>query len=379
MSYTQAEFEAWVLGRWLCEECYGRNIYREFVHGIYSRISTTCSLNTKITLNFGRNTLELVSRNVTKNTLYERDVFNNHGYIIGAPDDNQYIRLFSGFPEVNECWGEIIDTYDGSYTISNSFKNTQLYYADLRSDIVVFYSESGEYTAAGKGNEPVGFKTVYADFGTGSGCKTIWIFDAVPIELTITATGYRDENILPNGFRPYYKDTSGTSTFIVAATDRSGYCGYLNGYGCHSFGSYAVIDTSEPYSCSAGYYTELIKPDPIEDMINSWDSFGIFRQMDDYDREIWWNYTQGWWDGIDHGYQDGTSTYDYSLPIEVLPKGSFVRDNSGNYFYSMITNGNAAFNQTTVGDPYSLSGIPQRTVNNGLSTTNLVFYPVAPA
>lgn len=357
--------DAEILNLWLCAKCYGKNVYRSFDHGWRSEYSSTLTNDSKITLRYGSNTLELTTRNQTKSTMYKQDFFNNHGYIIGAEDDHQFVNFFD-----SDCWGKRRNSYSGSYNNSISYKNTQIYYADLRDDILVYFSETGSCGGSASGSSPMGLHKIYADFGFGTGCKTIGIMDAILMPFNPTGTpGVMKETIMPINYTPYSESPSQSSTdFNIASSDYSGYCGGVSA-GCYAYGNYAVIDESQFHDCKEGIYTDLVKPEPIFSFRNSWDTTGVMNGMDIYDLQKWEEYTSIWFTNL--GYKaDETTTYPSFVYIDVMPHGSFVTDASGNYFYSMITRDLKVFNRLNSENPDTISK---------LEGSGIVYYPVAPA
>lgn len=355
-----------ILARWLCAECYGRYVYRSYDHGVLSSSTSTLTANTTLTATYGDKSLVLVQRAISKKTNYVRDYFDNHGVIVGAEQDNQYVGKFSSYPGVNDCWGSITDEYEGSYHTTNSFETNQIYFADLREDILVYYHEEGVYAISGEGNAPLGFNLVYADFNYGAGCQSIHINDAIKLDMVTPSIGMNKEVITLGNYTPYTEDTGGVGEISVAATDHSGYCGGVT-YGCYGFGNYSVIDQSKDYDCESGSYSELVSTEDIELMRNSWDSTGTLTLMDDFDVSTWNDYTAWWRTNVFSAPVDGTYEYPSFVPIDMLPHGSFVIDAVGNYFHSMITKDLKAFNKLNDIDP---------NVITKLAGDNIVFYPV---
>lgn len=376
MSVTGPTEDPELLRIWLCNGCYGRNVYHLYDHGYLSVIDTNVKMTTRIVATItGRSPVTLLSRNYTKHALYKMDYFNNHGLVFGAIADAPNLSLWSGIPGANECWGDITDEYDGKYDVANSFVNTQIYYADLREDILVYFKEEGSYTGSVSHNKPLGFRTVFADFGGEKpACKSIWILDAIPLSISLHATGTSTEHVTLGGYVPYTEDTGGSATVETAASDRSGYCGGVNGFDCYVWGNYQVVDTAvqlegRPCSCPDGECPDTVIPYDLNNLFNSFDSFGVLRQIDDYDYSLWSETTDGWGSGRLNTMQPGTYDYPNFINIDPLPKGSFVTDAAGNYFHSMITRDMKTFNRLNTTDPNSVTSLP----GNGI-----VFYPVAP-
>lgn len=355
-----------ILAKWLCAECYGRYVYRSYDHGVRSSSASTLTSNTILTLVYGDNNLVLTRRSVSKSTKYVRDYFDNHGVIVGAEQDNQYVGKFSSYPGVNDCWGSITDEYEGGYHTINSFETNQIYFADLREDILVYYHEEGSYSISGEGSAPLGFHLAYTDFGSGPGCKSIHINDAIKLDMSTPSSGVRKEVITLGQYVPYTEATGGTGNITVAASDRSGYCGGVS-YGCYGFGNYSVVDESKPHDCQEGVYTELVSSEDIELLRNSWDSTGILTAMDDFDVSTWEDYTAWWKTNVFSAPPDGIYDYPSFIEVSPLPRGSFVTDAKGNYFHSMITKDLKVFNRLNKEDPNEIIE---------LTGDNVIFYPV---
>lgn len=359
--------DAEILDRWLCAKCYGRDVYLGFDQGIYSKVESHLASNTAIKINIGSESIDLFRRNTTKQASYVRDFFNNHGLIVGAIQDAQYVNFFRS--KGDECWGDITDEYAGSYSITTSFKNSQIYFADLRDDILVYYEETGSYSGSGSGDKPIGQQLIYADFGgQGVGCKTIFIYDAIKLEVPIGSSGLASEKITLGNYTPYQQPNSGGSTQTIAASDNSGYCGGVS-FGCFGFGTYAIVDQDEPFNCTEGSYTELISPESIFAFRNSWESSGTNTTMDSFDSSTWSDYTSGWDSNIYSGFADGIYDYPDFISKYSLPKGSWVTDYKGSYFYSMLTKDSKVFNKLNTEDPNNISNLKE---------TGIVYYPAAP-
>lgn len=354
-----------ILDKWLCAECYGRDVYPGFDHGVYSEVSCTLVSNTKMTLTFGNSSLDMLSRSTSKSASYKRDFFNNHGLVVGAIQDAQYVNFFRNTDD--GCWSDGVDEYLGDYSLTGSFVNSQIYFADLREDILVYYEEHGSYGGAASGAEPLGHQLVYADFGgQGVGCKTIFIYDAIELDVTLSASGTQSERITKGSYAPYATVNSGSGLYKIAASDNSGYCGGVS-FGCYGFGNYAVVDQYKPFDCVEGSYTELVSPESIFAFRNSWESSGTNTQMDSFDASTWADYTSGWDSNTYMGFADGTYVYPNFIDIQPLPLGSWVVDSGGNYFYSMITKDLQVFNRLNADDPNEVTK---------LMGNNIVFYPV---
>lgn len=358
-----------ILAKWLCAECYGRAVYNGFDHGRYSRISSNLVCNTQLDIDFNGRTITALKRDRTKITEYEQDYLNPYGYIVGAPQDHQFVNFWDGMGGVKQtCWGPTVDEYSGSYSLTHSFINTQIYFADLRNDLVVYYQETGSGNGSAENDEMLGQRTVYADFGSGPGCQTIWIRDAIKLDPVLASTGNKSE-IITTILTPPYDETASVSGAVhIAATDRSGYCGGVSD-GCYVYGNYAVIDTDEPYDCVEGSYTELTSPEAIEAFINSWDSFGTIRLMDDFDKGEFDGATSGWVRSVPSDIADGTYPYPDFISIDPLPHGSWCIDADGNYFHSMITKASGVFNSLNGADPNEITRIREGGV---------VYYPIGP-
>jgi hypothetical protein len=353
-----------ILTKWLCAECYGRNIYTDFDHGVKQLINSNLRNNTKISLKFNDTQIDITTRDQQKQTTYHQEFFNPHGVVFGAISDAQYVNFFGG-----TCWGTPKDINKGSYSNINKFKNTQIYFADLREDIVVCYEETGDGGGSASGDHQLGRQTIYGDFGgQGAGCKSIHIYDTVMMKLTASSTGTFKETINIGDYTPYSETTTPSSSFNIASSGRSGYCGGVS-YGCYTFGNYAVVDQSAPLDCKEGIYTELVSPEAIENYRNSWDSTGILKGMDDYDAQQWNDFTGTWASNLYSGYPDGVYYYPLFIEVDVLPHGSWCFDYAGNYFYSMITKDKKTFNRLNKDNPQNV---------DKLKDTDIIYYPLAP-
>lgn len=359
-----------VLSKWLCAECYPRGVFQGFDSGVLSELSSSRIDDTKIEITFGNTSLTALERSVNKSTTYKRDYYNPYGLIVGAPQDAQFLSFWDNLGgDKQTCFGDTTDTYKGEYSNSVNFISTEIYFADLRNDIVVYYKESGNYAYQSNGNNPMGFNLAYGDFNGAVGCMSIHINDAVELPLTMQASGVRQEIITLGNHTPYTENADASGDIHIAASDRSGYCGGVS-YDCYAFGNYAVIDKDKPYDCGEGSYTERVSPEAIESFSNSWESKGTLTAVDSFDYDTWSGYFSQWVNNTYQGVADGTFPYPNLIDIDPLPHGSWAVDAEGNYFHSMITRDLKTFNKLNTEDPNVYAKLPG---------DNIVFYPVGVA
>ena len=350
-----------ILAAWLCAECYGKHFIAGFKHGVTSQIDVSATRSTTITAHIGDATITLASRNYSKTSKYKHEFFDPHGIAPNGPIDTQYVSYWSNIG--SSCWGVVKNEDAGSYSVSSQFENSMIYFADLREDLLVYAHETGNSSGSASGSAPLGNKLAYAEFNGTPGCQNINILDAIKMPLTISSTINSSELITVGGYTPSRSSLSSTRNTNVAASDRSGLCGGV-AYGCYKFGNYAVVDESNPYDCHEGSYTELVSPEVLEDYLNTWDSFGTDRSMDDYDREIWnASFNEG---GVNR-LADGEHTYSPPISIDSLPHGSWCFDAEGDKFYSMITADFKTFNKLNALDPKEIAE---------LGGSGVVFYPM---
>jgi hypothetical protein len=347
---------------WLCAECYGKHFIAGFKHGVTSEIVVDAVRNTQLTLNIGGTSVVLVGRNYTKHSRYKHEFFNPHGVAPNGPIDTSYVSYFDA-----SCWGTESEEYAGEYSVSSAFENSQIYFADLREDILVYYHEAGSSSGSAEGNAAMGQGIAFASWQGADrpGCRGVNTLDAIKMPINLHSSTIKKELISLGGLTPYAQSVDDPQSFNIAASDRSGYCGGVS-FECNKWGEYARIDTAKPYDCAEGVYVEDALPDALEDYFNAWDAFGAFRSMDEYDRSVW----DGSFNkqGVDR-IADGVHAYPSFVDIDPLPHGSWCVDAEGNRFYSQITKDLQVFNK--------LDTLAPETIAN-LTGSGVVFYPVAP-
>lgn len=346
-----------ILAKWLCAGCYGAYFLAGFFNGITAQTNTSVQKTTTISLTAGGISIPLTTRTFSKLTTWNDSWFDPHGWIFNGPIDSNYASYWGDLAGGQTCWGDRERTFNGSYDVSSSWLNTEIYFADLREDILVYYQESGSHSASSSGDTPMGQQLAYAAWNGAetAACRGVNITDAIKLPVTITKPLNRHETITRGPYTPYQYGESSTRNFNVAASDIFG-----------SVNDFAVIDQSKPYDCAEGSYTELIEHERLDGYRNSWNDTGSWSDIDDYDESIWIGARSGGVDNIPNG------TYDYPsfININPLPRGSWAVDAAGNYFYSMLTRDMHTFNKLNTTDPNSVTKLP----GNGI-----VFYPVAPS
>jgi hypothetical protein len=339
---------------WLCNECLGKFFIAGFYAGLISEIETDAVRNTSINLSGGGiNVTGFMSRNYRKTTTWEDLTFSPHTYIT-TPEQ---VFQTSWDNIADDCWGVPEREFNGSYSVSSEWKSGEIYYADLREDILVYYQESGGHSAGASGDKPLGRVLGYASWNGGEpACRGADIYDAIKLPLEPSSRFYGEEIITLGGYKPYNYRRTESSSFNVAAADQFS-----------TVFDMAVIDESKPYSCKDGVYEELIVHERIDGYSNSWDTCGHFTAMDGHDASNWYGSFVG--EGVNH-IADGTYDYPSFINIDPMPHGSFVTDHEGNYFHSMVTRDMKTFNRLNTADPNGISELPG---------SGVVFYPVAPA
>ena len=343
-----------ILAKWLCAGCYGAAFLQGFYNGITVQTNTSLHKATTISLTFGSTSLTLSSRNFTKTTTWDDAWFDPHGWIFNGPVDTQYASYWGELGGGQSCWGERSREFSGSYSVDSSWLNTEIYYADLRDDILVYYQETGSHSATASGDTPMGQQLAYAAWNGSpvAACRGVNITDAIELPVTVTKPVNRHETITLGPYTPYQASSSSSTSFNVAASDIFG-----------SVNDFAVIDQSKPYDCAEGSFTELVVHERLDGYRNSWDDTGTFSSMDDYDESIWVGARTA---GVDN-LPNGTYAYPAFININTLPSGSFVTDATGNYFHSMITKDLKVFNRLNKEDPNEITE---------LTGDNVVFYPI---
>ena len=362
--FTPEEDE--ILAKWLCAGCYGKYFLAGFFNGSTVKLDTSASRNTTVTLAFvGENGHRfevqnpIVKRNYTKTTHWNNAWFDPHGIIFDGPRDTNYASYWGDLAGGQRCWGERESEFNGSYAVSSDYHNSQIYFADLREDILVYYHEEGNQSASQSGSNPMGVQLAYAYWNGAdeAGCRTVDIKDAIKLPISLSPHMTKKELITLGNYQPFSGQQASTNTtFNVAASD---YFASIN--------DFAVIDQNKPYDCNEGVYTDLIVRERLDGYSNTWDAFGTFRAIDLYDISVWnASFNE---QGINH-LPDGVHDCPSFIEIDPMPRGSWAVDAAGNYFYSMITKDFNVFNKLNTADPNSVTQLP----GNGI-----VFYPVAPA
>jgi len=360
-----------ILAAWYCNECYGKYFLSPFKHGVTSEVTVRVVRNTDITVSFvvedGATYVvptPIIKRTYAKDSHFKFEFFDPHGTAPNGPEDTIYVSYWGDL--AGGCWGDRKPgEYSGSYSTASAFENSQIYFADLRNNILVYQHETGTSTASTSGDSAIGPILAYAEWDGSdiSGCKGITAKDAIKMPLTLSPTITKKEIITLGNVVPSQKVVTDPTSFNVAASDHSGYSGGV-AYDTYKWGNYTAIDQTQPFSCSEGYYTELASPENLEAYFNSWDRFGGDTSMDDYDRTVWESSFNG--AGINY-LPDGAHSYPSFINIDPLPHGSWVLDAEGNRFYSMITVNLRTFNDLNSLDPQEVAE---------LEGAGVVFYPV---
>ena len=347
-----------ILAKWLCAGCYGEYFLSGFFNGITVETDTKITKQTTITLTAPDISITFAKRNYTKETTWENSWFDPHGWIFNGPIDTSYASYWGDLAGGQSCWGDREYEFNGSYSVNSQWENSQIYYADLREGILVYYHETGSHSASASGTTPMGQQLAYAAWNGSEtpACRGVNITDAIKLPINLSKPVTRKEIITLGNYLPYNETTTTTSTFNVAASDIFG-----------SVNDFAVIDTSKPYDCKEGVYEELIVHERLDGYRNSWDSTGLFADMDNYDESIWYGNTKVY--GVDH-IPNGTYDYPSFINIDSMPRGSWATDYAGNHFFSMITRDMKTFNKLNGQDPNPVAK---------LEGAGVVYYPVAPA
>lgn len=350
--------------KWACHGCYGKHFIAGFKHGVTVDKKLDIDRNTKIITIFGGKEITLLKRVYTKtvNTLHK--FFSPMGVAPNGPVDTTYVSYV-------DCDNNPADTNTANYSVSSEFINTQIYYADLRNDILVYYSEEGGSDTSASGNTPMGLGLGYGGWQGGEpACQSINTRDAIKLPLNISDNVTKKEIITLGNYEPYNKTINETIPLNVAGVTEAPTCGGVSDE-CAHWGGYDRVDVSKPYNCETGEFTNEVEVEDITEYINSWDSVGAWGNIDAYDRGQWvGNFKQGW-DGSEYvgEIEDGEYSYPNFIQIDALPHGSFAVDSAGNYFHSMVTKDLGVFNKLNTKDPNEVSN---------LEGSNIVFYPLAP-
>jgi hypothetical protein len=369
-----------VLKAWLCAECYGKGIWINWENGILSKLDTQHTRNTQLTLRIvvedGPETTvaePILKRNYSKATHYLQDFFEPHGVSYDGFNP-VYQSYFGGLGGENtSCWGEIKDDYAGSIDVTNAFTNSELYFADLRNDILVMYSEKGDYSHGSSGASKIGQHLAYAawDGLPFSSCRTISVNDAIKLAVNFIANLVQVETIAPS-LTPYTKtDVIANVSNGIAVSDYSGYCGGVAQSGCYSFPNYALIDEAKPYNCAEGSYSEWVLPEGIDGYFNSWDTngSGVFKPIDDYDAErfeLVFDYY--------NTLKDGTYDYPNFINISGVPHGSWAVSGNDKKFYSQQNRDGTYFAKLDGEDPET----KVKEFADDTTKTYTTYFPVAP-
>jgi len=359
-----------VLAAWLCAGCYGRYFIAGYDSGVVSNIDTTVSRSATITVSAGATTFVAVSRQHGKTSQYHHRFFDAHALISSL--DSTYASFWSYLHGGQTCWGDVHDEWDGAYSSALQYTNSQIYYADLREDIVVYYQEEGSQSLEGSGSSPIGRqKLAYGYFdGAGDGCKRVNILDAIKIPVSSSVPTVKKELVTIMGYETYRESATKDIAVNAAASDYSGYAGGV-AYGSYVWGNYAAIDEAQPYDCTTGDYEELASPEHLDGFYNSWDDFGTYSRMDEYDMSIWNQNCIN--EGLDR-LPNGTYAYPSFLEIETLPRGSWCVDGKDNYFVSQITRDSKVFNKLNTLNPTDISGLASD--DDPETEDAIVYYPV---
>lgn len=376
MPVSQAE-EDRVLAAWYCNECYGKYFIAGMKHGVTSIINVDHIKNVEITITFVDEADKVVfempnkviKRASVKRSKWEYEFFDPHGTAPNGPVDTSYVSYWGHLAGGQSCWGNRVPSdYSGEYSVSSSYENSQIYFADLRSNIIVYFHEAGSYQGNTSGTSAMGLGLAYAEFDGSpeASCKTVNTLDAIKMPIALQKSKTIREIITLGDYVSYNSSVYNTDTLNIAASDRSGYAGGV-AYNTYAWGSYARIDQNEPFSCTDGYYTEEASPEALEDYLNSWDINGTFTNIDAYDASVFNANING--QGV-NALPNGTYDYPSFINIDPLPKGSFATDAAGNYFHSMITRDMKTFNKLNTTDPDTAAE---------LTGSGIVYYPIAPA
>lgn len=359
---TQEEIDR-VLAAWLCNECYRRVFIAGFKHGVTSETKVNAKNVTKISLKIDGGQFvvdDFVARTFSKNSYWKFEFFDPHGVAPNGTIDTQYVSYWGNI--ANNCWGETINgRYQGSYNFTNRYANGEIYFADLRNDLVVYYHESGTSSGSASGNAAMGSGLAYAEFDGSdkAACKGVNTLDAIKMPMQLSRSITKKEIISKSNTTVFSVDNSSSTPLNVAASDRSGYSGGV-AYDTYAWGSYARIDTTKPYDCKEGVYVEDASPEMLEYYRTSWEVSGSYTEMDNHDWSIWvGNYDRGYVGSEYVGtIPDGTYNYPDFVRINALPRGSWSFDASDNTFFSMVTFDYNAYNALNGADPAGVAKMP---------------------
>lgn len=342
-----------ILAKWLCAGCYGRYFLSGFFHGITDYNYMDITRVTTIT----HKGITLLSRTHDKHIKYNDEWFDPHGIIFDGPVDTNYASYWGDI--AGNCWGITKQKeWDGEYSSSIQYTNTQIYFADLREDIIVYYTESGGQSCSGKSNKPMGQQLGYAFWNNSekAACQTVNIQDAIKVPVSISPSKAKKELITLGGYTAYTASESSSRQLNVAVSEPYS-----------SVFTMDVVDQSKPYDCKEGVFVNLVEPETLWSYRNSWDGFGTYPSIDEYDESTWNANFNGL--GVNH-LKDGTYDYPSFINIDSMPRGSWAVDAAGNYFHSMITRDMKTFNKLNTTDPNTAAE---------LTGGGIVYYPIAPA
>jgi hypothetical protein len=350
----------------VCAGCIGAKLYDQ---GEESDLDFTLSLDTRITLTMpGVEDIIIAERKREKTTVYHRKFWHSHGTI-----DEITSEFSSGFG--GDC-GDSEWSTNGSYSFSQSSLDTEIRFADLRNGTIFYRSDISSASASGDNDHEIGHILAYGGWQGGEGaCQDRTIYDAVGFTFDIASSGSGKEQLeipIPTKSTKvsvYQYVASGVKQSIgAAASDRMGLCSPGLLFMCPAWGTYSVIDETEPYNCKTGDYTEKYSVENLEDYFTSWERQGPrYRFLDDKDAELFAAYFK----------TNTTKVIDYVNPlvVTIAPFGSVAFDGRGDIFYSLSAADDKKHNKIIMAD----NGGHTPEIIMGTDTFRpITFYPVAP-
>jgi len=256
----------------------------------------------------------------------------------------------------------------GEITEAFSYLDTQLIFMDLRHDIFVYRQIEGSLSFGGSGGNPIGDCLI----DDGAGLQRHVTNDVAGVNANHTVNRKVTEELViktpSKNLELYVNETNTPVEMNVGSTDYSGWCGAL-AYGCLVWGTYGVVDETEPHPSKDGYtplYETSFGSYPA-DYLPPWiDGVPAFTENDKADAERF-------------NSLFGTNTTDaeevsVEVPTDPFPQGSWAVDKNGNLFISQLHSG-GTYNiliktDGTETDPVTVIDIP--------AGGDTVYYPVAP-
>jgi hypothetical protein len=370
-----------VLAAWFCAECYGKHYIAGMKHGVTSETTVDFTKNTDIVVTLEKEDgtvlytlpVPLLKRDYSKASHFLHEFFDPHGVAWDGPIDTNYVSYWGDLAGGQSCWGTRKNDDNGSYSVSSEFENSQIYFADLRNNLVSLYHETGGHSGGTSGNGVIGMNLTYGGWGGGEGaCMDINILDAIKMPLTLPYNVERKERITLGDYTPHTgTPTNATSSFGVAASDRSGLSGGV-AYDTYAWGTYDAIDETKPYNCSEGSYENLALPEALEAYRNSWEEFGYYNAMDNYDESI---FNQAFYGQGINGLPNGTYDYPSFVEIDPNPHGSWAISATDKRFYSQKNRDNETYFAKLDGEEPE---IKVKEFADGTKNTYTTYYPIAP-